>query len=87
MKLIQLSKQSKYNQRILINLPLFQTVFLLVTIPVMVLIVVFNQRVVMVDTSVACTDFKTQKEAQKAFENGATWLDGNGDLIACNSLK
>lgn len=35
-----------------------------------------------------CTQFKTQEEAQRVYvEEGATYLDSNGDGIACNSLE
>ena len=33
-----------------------------------------------------CRDFKFQKDAQKAYDNGATYLDGDKDHIACESL-
>lgn len=34
-----------------------------------------------------CSDFTTQPEAQEAYNNGATWLDGNDhDGLACESL-
>ena len=33
-----------------------------------------------------CRDFKYQKDAQKAYDNGATYLDGDKDHIACESL-
>lgn len=35
---------------------------------------------------VRCAEFNTQGEAQKAFLNGARYLDANHDMIACNAL-
>lgn len=34
----------------------------------------------------SCRDYKTQPEAQAAYDAGAHYLDGDGDHIACESL-
>jgi hypothetical protein len=34
-----------------------------------------------------CQDFKTQKEAQRAFEKGAYYLDRDKDGKACQNLR
>lgn len=33
-----------------------------------------------------CADFHSQREAQKAFNRGATYLDKNKDGVACQNL-
>ena len=38
-------------------------------------------------SSIRCDDFDTQEQAQTAFENGKTGLDGDNDGIACERLK
>lgn len=36
---------------------------------------------------VKCSDFDTRLEAQRKYEQGATWLDADNDRIACENLS
>lgn len=35
---------------------------------------------------VRCSDFTSHEQAQRAYELGAKWLDGDGDGVACETL-
>lgn len=68
----------KTNNTILIIMSIIFAIFI---------ILFFSSEEITVDYN--CSDFKTQEEAQKVFEQNSEdihRLDGNKDGIACNSL-
>ena len=49
-------------------------------------IVMLGVRVVPVVTErVQCSAFRSQADAQRAYRAGATWLDRDGDRLACEA--
>ncbi len=47
----------------------------------------FVPKTIVIYQRYTCSDFSDQKSAQRAYNDGAEYLDGNHDKIACNILK
>lgn len=67
-----------------------KTILIVVGIFILSIIAVYfihRMAEVVVFQRVRCIDFKTQSEAQAAYEHGATYLDGNNNKKACEALQ